>query len=416
MRITRWEMAMVTLTAITSAAYAPPAAAQAPVVQGAEVTNNNQLVVQQLTDILEKTYGSPDKVSKVRFALHEELAKGRYSGVAGRDLAERLKSDMQAAAGDQHLSIIFDPGRAGMLSHQKSGGGMDLTALDRMAAARNYGFSEMRVLDGNIRYTKLDGMVWTGQKTSQAYDHALQFLRGGNASIIDLRHTRLGSPEALAYLLSKLRHASAVTAERAISHRPLYVLTTSMTVSSAEELAAMVTSENLGQVVGQKTGGVSNRQEMHPIHGGFVLSFAKSGEGRDGGVAPTIPAEPGRELEHAQLHALRTMASALPADEQPLLERLATVLEAKVNGSKPELPIQAYAGSFGDRVVSVENGALQVQRVGGPRSSLLTLGPNLFVLEADPDTRLKFAVKDGSAQAVEVIRANGTRILQPRTQ
>ena len=39
----------------------------------------------------------------------------------------------------------------------------------------------------------------------------------------------------------------------------------------------------------------------------------------------------------------------------------------------------------------------------------------MMALEADPGTKLDFAVSNGSAPAVEVVRADGTRMSQART-
>ena len=48
----------------------------------------------------------------------------------------------------------------------------------REAQSRNHGFTEMKVLIGNVRYVNMQGFVWTGPKSAEAYDNAMRFLQG----------------------------------------------------------------------------------------------------------------------------------------------------------------------------------------------------------------------------------------------
>ena len=56
------------------------------------------------------------------------------------------------------------------------------------------------------------------------------------------------------------------------------------------------------------------------------------------------------------------------------------------------------------------------QRGPGPKSRLIPVGPNQFLIEADPSTKLQFAVSGSAAPAVEVIRGDGTRTTHERSE
>jgi hypothetical protein len=97
------------------------------------------------------------------------------------------------------------------------------------------------------------------------------------------------------------------------------------------------------------------------------------------------------------------------------MEAKATLLAAKLEPATPALPLPAYAGTFGERTITLDGGALHSQRRGGPKSRLVPLGGNRFLIEADPSTKLDFVVAGGAAPAVEVIRGDGTRMTEART-
>ena len=62
--------------------------------------------------------------------------------------------------------------------------------------------SQLKVLPGNIRYLESVGFFWGGDKTKEAYDNAMRFLKGGDAIIIDMRQNGGGSPDAVRYMIS----------------------------------------------------------------------------------------------------------------------------------------------------------------------------------------------------------------------
>lgn len=82
------------------------------------------------------------------------------------------------------------------------------------------------------------------------------------------------------------------------------------------------------------------------------------------------------------------------------LERtLSKATDQTVMSPSPER--NEYSGSYGVRSISFENGAMFLQRQGGPKLKLVLVAKDEFTLEAVPDARIKF-VRDGGGKIVEL--------------
>jgi hypothetical protein len=432
------------LAAGIAAGAASAGQTEEPAPAAAQVAVDARTVIAEVRRAIKDNYVITEKLAAVDAALAKGLAAGRYGGLDPRQLADRINEDLMAAANDKHLQIQFDPARASMLKGPMGDEATVGPQWDRMAQFRNHGFTEMRVLAGNVRYANLEGFVWTGPKTAEAYDNVMKFLKEGDAAMIDLRYNGGGSPQSVQYLIShfvepnkplttfymgggrKPEREVAVAelpAGRLIG-KPLYVLTSKISISAAEAFAGHVAGYGLGEVVGEKTAGAAYRNMFLPIDGKFMLSVssgravlaATGGDWEAKGIAPTVPAEAAKAMDVAHLHALRKLAAAAPPHEKGRMEATAALLAARLEPATPALPLSAYAGTFGERTISLENGALHSQRGGGPKSRLIPLGANQFLIEADPSTRLEFAVAEGAAPEVEIIRGDGTRMKHQRTQ
>lgn len=63
--------------------------------------------------------------------------------------------------------------------------------------------------------------------------------------------------------------------------------------------------------------------------------------------------------------------------------------------------LKDYAGSYGERSISIEDGALFLQRQGGPKLKMVAAGRDEFMLERVPEARIKF-VRDADGAVVEI--------------
>jgi predicted aspartyl protease len=67
-----------------------------------------------------------------------------------------------------------------------------------------------------------------------------------------------------------------------------------------------------------------------------------------------------------------------------------------------------YSGKYGERTVTVEDGALFLQRQGGPRLKLASVARDEFALEIVPEARIKFIRgEDGKVLAINVLNRTG---------
>jgi hypothetical protein len=93
-----------------------------------------------------------------------------------------------------------------------------------------------------------------------------------------------------------------------------------------------------------------------------------------------------------------------------------TAVRARTNPPPPlaEQTLRGYAGSYEDRKVTFENGALFYQRTA-QKYRLLPLSSVLFALDGMDTFRLEFTVKEGRAVEVVGVYENGQREPSKRT-
>jgi hypothetical protein len=431
------------------AAAAAAAQAQAPVPPAASARVDSAAVVAEIRKLLAANYVLPEVRPKLDAALARGLAEGRYNVGDPGALLDRINADLAAVAHDKHLSLEYNPRRseelAAALAAQPAGQSDDEAPSPeqiRQAQRRNHGFTEMKVLPGNVRYVNMQGFVWVGPKSAEAYDNVMRFLKEGDAVIIDLRQNGGGSPESVQYLVSHFMepnrplmtfHMAGNQTDRTSTlanlpagrmvGKPLYVLTSGRSASAAEEFTGHVAGYKLGELIGAKTAGAGFRNQFFPLPGGYLISIsvgravlASTGKDWEGvGIAPTTPVDPEKALQLAQVHALRRLASTAPPREKANYEATASLIAAQIDPVATALPLAAYAGSFGERKIWVEDGRLAFQREGGPKMALIAIGPNSFAFENDAMTRVEYTVAGDAATGFELLRGDGSKVEAVRT-
>src|SRR5215218_5669405 len=148
-------------------------------------------IVADVKRILNENYVLPELRPQLTAALDKGLAAGRYDVSDTGVLAERINADLTAVAHDGHLGMHFDPKQSAQLAARPAGAGADHAPPTeeeiRFADRLNHGIVQLKVLPGNIRYLESVGFFWGGDKTKEAYDNAMRFLKSGDAIIIDMR-------------------------------------------------------------------------------------------------------------------------------------------------------------------------------------------------------------------------------------
>ena len=430
------RLSILAVSAIALLAIPPGAAQQrvrVPVPAGGPAAGAPQppldarAVVAEVRRILAERYVLPERRPALDAIFAQGLAAGRYDVTGPAELAERINADLETAGRDRHLNFRYAPRPVGQPAAERGPRQPDPGGFERQARALNHGISELRVLPGNVRYMAYDGFMWTGGESAAALETAMRFLAGGDAVIIDLRRNGGGSPEAVQYIVShflppgqplmsfymngsetadRTETLAELPAGRMIG-KPLYVLTSGGSASAAEEFAGHVAGYRIGELVGENTAGAGFRNELIRVQDQFVLSVSVgravlAATGRDWeavGLAPTVPTALAEALDAAHALALRRLAAAAPAPARVRLEGIAEGVTARLENRRPALPLAAYAGSYGERVVSVADGRLWFRRGNRAPLALIPLGGNQFTLDIDPAARLSFEVSGSAATA-----------------
>jgi len=283
--------------------------------------------------VLEEHYLFPDIAAKLDRELNQAASAGAFQGLTGDALATQVNAEMRKVTRDGHLRLTYQPRLAALLSSQPNvapqGSGW-IEALARQVRETNAGVSKLELLPGNIRYLSYDSFEWGTPAAAEAMATAMQFLRDGDAIIIDLRNNAGGSAEAEAALVSyfvppgtKLvrfemrggadgKPSVSSAAPFSLAGKPTYVLIGPATVSAAEGFAAHAASLHFGTLVGENTGGASYTMRLFPLPGGFTLSVsigrsinAVTGTDWEGvGIAPSITISDERALAAAEAAAM----------------------------------------------------------------------------------------------------------------
>lgn len=399
------------------------------------------VAIAEIRRLLRENYVVADKRAALDTVLEKGLASGRYAAPDPQEFSRRISDDLLAASNDKHLGLSHDPKLAAQLSSRGQGdAAQDGAFWERLAQTRNHGVVALEVLDGNVRSMRYDGFIWTGPDSARAIDDAMRFLKGGDAVIIDLTRNGGGSPEAVRYLTSyfvdraqplvkfymrtdaptESASLASVPGER-IAGVPVYVLTSGRTASAAEEFASHVKRLGFATLVGETTAGAAYRNELFPVPGGYVLSVSvgrpelpNGGNWEAVGVAPEIAVAPDKASLRARGLALGEIAAKASPSERTALEWQSAAIAAQLDPKPLAQPLDDYAGRYGVRTISVAGDRLMFQRDGGMQSALIPLGEDVFAVEADPATRVRF-VRDGSGiGSFELQRADGSRTMQPR--
>lgn len=234
--------------------------------------------IDSINRILQKNYIFPDVADKMAQDLKANLKNGKYSSLTNpSEFASQLTRDLQAVSNDKHLRIVYDPR---VIAAEKSA----VTEEDRAKLEsewaeemkrNNYGFQEVKIMDGNIGYLDLREFAdpkFAGETASAA----MNFLSNADAIIIDLRQNGGGSPAMIQLITSYFfspepvhlnnfyyRPADETTQTWTLPFVPgrrrpdidIYILTSKNTFSAAEEFSYNLKNLRRATLIGETTGG-----------------------------------------------------------------------------------------------------------------------------------------------------------------
>jgi retinol-binding protein 3 len=406
------------------------------------------IVVDSLVNMLNREYVFPEKAKEMSELLQNNLKNGVYDQFTDPvEFGRKITGDLQSVSHDLHLHVDFGPEEIKDFRRQEES--TDKEAVEdeiiEDLGSRNFGFREIKILDGNIGYLKFNSFVDAkyGAPTAAA---AMQMMAYTDAVIFDLRENGGGSPSMIqfitTYLMDDYTHLNSFywrpTDEmqqfwtlpyvpgKSMSKTDVYVLTSNRTFSAAEEFTYNLKNLKRAVIVGEVTGGGAHPVDFMVINDNFGISMPKgrainpvtktNWEGT--GITPDFQVAAPGALDKALEVALDSlMRKTADSDKKFAYQWGLDEIKAKTNPVELEESVmKKYAGVYEVRTIIYENGSLYYQREGRPKFKMVPMNETTFMFEELSYFRLKVIVENGKADAIEGIYDNGRTDKNLRTK
>jgi hypothetical protein len=432
-------LVMVLMLSLSAFGQQPPDKPITPARQ-AEIIDS---VCKTLNDI----YVFPDVAKNMEKHIRKQYKARRYASITStREFGDTMTADLQFISHDRHLSVRFvsDEMVAQLANDTLTDEGRKKE--QKQLQRNNYYFKELKILDGNVGYLKFNQFVGAAEAGATAIA-ALNFLAYTDAIIIDLRENGGGEPSMIqlitSYFVKEPTHLNDFYIRRTdstdqywtqawvpgprMTETELFVLTSNYTFSGAEEFTYNLKNMKRATIIGETTGGGAHPVERHlyaNLNFGIQIPFGRAvnpisrtnWEGT--GVAPDIAVPQEKALTTAHMEALKKLRDRSTDDRaKASLAWAVDGLKAKLEPATVDLALlQKYAGKYGPRSITLQDGVLFYQREGRPRYKMSPMSNDLFCLDELNNFRLRF-VTNSSGVVTEVLGSydDGRTDVSPRT-
>jgi Peptidase family S41/N-terminal domain of Peptidase_S41 in eukaryotic IRBP len=264
-------LAESTMGQSTGGATAPPPSSGT----GLDATGR-QRILDAVVANLEQHYFDPAVAHQVIDALVTHQRRGDdASATTGKDFATLLTAQMREVSHDLHMSVMYSETPEPQSSPQEF--------AHKLASLKedNCSFKKVEILPHNIGYLKLNAFLSPTDCGSTA-TAAMASLNGVNALIFDLRDNIGGTSEMVSLIASSLfdhpeymfdprrvptpqSWTSSPVAGSRLTNKPVYILTSSTTISGAEQFTYDLKMLKRATIVGEVTAGGAHAGVWHPI-------------------------------------------------------------------------------------------------------------------------------------------------------
>jgi C-terminal processing protease CtpA/Prc len=392
-------------------------------------------VVKGVGDLLKNLYIFPEKAKEMDALLTKKLEEGAYDKLTDvQAFARALTQDLRMVSKDKHVRVIYGPEMVKRIRARK-GRSTEEREKERQRALleerkRNFGFQELKLLDGNIGY--LDLRSFSGfREAAETAVAAMNFLANSDAVIIDLRRNGGGNPEMIqlisSYFLRERSHLNSFENRgedtmtqfwsfhyvpgRPMFDTDLYVLTSQRTFSAAEEFTYNLKNLKRATIVGETTGGGAHPGGTQIVNDSFLV-WVPTGRAvnpitrtnwEGTGITPDIAVERDKALEKARVVALEKMMGKAEDEEAKAQLRWAlNDLKAKMEPAVvEEAVLKKYVGRYTEGEILLEDGQIHVL-AQGRKIRFIPLSPAYFVPEDDSEIQVEF-VLDKQGKEYEII-------------
>jgi hypothetical protein len=392
-------------------------------------------VVNKIGELMVKLYIFPDKAKEMEALITKKLQAGEYDKITDvRAFSRVLTEDLRSVTKDRHIRVDYDPEFVKMIRARESQSPEDREKWRQQALKEerkaNFGFREVKILDGNIGYLDLGGFSGF-REAAETGIAAMNFLTNADAVIIDLRRNGGGSPEMIqllsSYFLKERTHLNSFenrgedTLEQYWSFHyvpgkpmfdtDLYILTNRRTFSAAEEFTYNMKNMKRATIVGETTGGGAHPGGTKIVNDSFTV-WVPTGRAVNPitktnwegiGIAPDIAVDSDKALDKARTIVLEKMLKAAQdEDARAPLQWALNDLKAKAEPAKvEEAVLKKYVGRYTQGEIAIENGNLYILAMGR-KIKLIPLSPTYFVPEDESEIQVEF-VLDTEGKEYEAI-------------
>jgi C-terminal processing protease CtpA/Prc len=233
--------------------------------------------VETVASIIKENYVFPDVGNEISNSIVDKLERGEYRSVKSYgEFARVLTRDVQFFNGDKHLRVLFEPEkiRSMKLVDEEAREKRRVARIDKLRKD-NYGFKEVRILDGNIAYLNLTDLA-DPALAGDTVAAAMKLIENSDAILIDLRENGGGPPSMVQLLVSYFigpepvhinsfyKRQQNITKQfwtlphvpgKRMTDTPIFLLTSGKTFSAAEELCYDLQQLKRAVIVGEATAG-----------------------------------------------------------------------------------------------------------------------------------------------------------------
>jgi C-terminal processing protease CtpA/Prc len=289
-------------------------------------------LVERMLRLVAKRYVDADVAAAMQAALGARLARGAYDSLPdGPQLSQTLTTHLQEISRDAHLAVLYHPDA--QPTDPKRAEQQEREDMQRLGPLINFYLDRAERLNGNVGLVALRGFFAAHiAGASEAIAAAMTVIAHTEALILDLRRNGGGEPAMVALLCGYFfpepllsvnfitRSGQTESQNWTPAHlagpryldRPIYVLTSAMTASGAEECVYTLKTRGRATLVGEPTLGATNLPRTYQLDEHHLLQLPEcrpispvTGSNWEGGIAPDIPATRDDALPWDEHHGVR---------------------------------------------------------------------------------------------------------------
>jgi len=405
-------------------------------------------IIDSVSAALNEIYVFPALAMNMEKHIRQLLAEGAFDNINDRsEFLRILGEELYSICHDKHLRIMEASPDDLRESIDEEDVEQQKLELLKKRQYINFGFKELKRMQGNIGYLKLDGFTDASDGGNTAVA-AMNFLAYCDAIIIDLRENKGGYPSMIqlltSYFFDDVTHLNSFYIRKEdttiqfwtqahvqgprLTNTLLYLLTSNQTFSAGEEFTYDLKNLKRATVVGEPTRGGAHPVIQHIFKNlgvRMTIPFGRAinpitGTNWEGtGVEPDIPTSADSALDVAYMDIIRKLLETEKDENKrnALSWQLDSFEADQLQLKSTKNEFKQYVGTYGLRRIWVENDILNYQREGEDPLEMIPMKTDLFSLKGLDHFRIQFTRdKDGKVVELVGLYDNGRRDTNPRTK